>query len=359
MRTKRILIAIVSVIIVSIIIFISVKSDDVMKLTDPLSQYEKSGEQCLEVDDTIERGDCFQKVGEEHLTWFVNEDKKEFYFPYQHEQDHWNDIFYMEINDEDQLSDLMEEDYFDEYVDPKPFDDSNYARGKQIIDEHWYIFSNLIPKEYREELKYVYLTDTADDNVFAVGGKDDDIGAMILMFGHLNPHEYIPLNRSTLIHEFGHILTLNETQINIEEELSTNEDLTDEEIETFKDSCDTIYGNRGCAKEDSYLNSFYVNFWENIIDTHQEIDWDEKAEYEEFFFKHEDHFFNSYQGTNISEDIAESFTFFIQLHSDARDKSDIKYQKIDFFYDYDELIELRTSILESLYTLIVEDGEFY
>src|SRR5690625_5686990 len=88
------------------------------------------------------------------------------------------------------------------------------------------------------------------------------------------------------------------------------------------------------------------------MDDFDEIDWEAKDDYKDFFFTYENEFFNSYQGTNPHEDIAESFSFFVMLNSEEIERNDdVKYQKLDFFYDYNELIDLRAAILENIYLL--------
>lgn len=320
--------------------------------------YVKHGEKCFEIDNIVERGDCLQEAGEKYLEWHLPKDKQLFSFPFQHDQDHWQDVFYKKIDDADQLSSLIETDYFDDYVDPFPHY-TNYDRGEKLLDNYWYVFSNLIPREYRESVKYVYWTDTEDDFVYAVGHKHDDLGAMLLLFSHNLPYQYDSLARFALLHEFGHTLTLNGTQVDLNEELLQNEQLTDEEYDKIVESCETIYVYGGCANEDSYIYSFYQQFWEDIDDTYQAIDWDNDQEYREFFFEYEDRFFNSYQGTSVVEDIADQLAFFIHTNSDVLEKPEMKYQKISFFYEFDELVELRTTILENLYNMSVEDRTKY
>src|SRR5690625_3524655 len=53
------------------------------RLTDPIDILEYEGEECLALEDTIERGDCLQELGEENINWYMNEEKDEFYFPFQ------------------------------------------------------------------------------------------------------------------------------------------------------------------------------------------------------------------------------------------------------------------------------------
>lgn len=326
--------------------------------TGPFGKYEYDGKQCLTIDEIIERGDCFQEVFEKHLVWYLNEEKVEFYFPFQREQSHWHDVFYVEIDEDDQLSELQETDYFHKYDDPYPHNNSNHDRGKKIVDEYWHIFSNLIPKEYREHLKYIYWTDTGDDLVLAVGVKEDEVEAMTLLFSH-QLLSYKPYLRYSFLHEYGHIFTLNETQTKINEELFLEEEPSEEQLKQDKESCKTYYHNGRCSYEDSYLFQYFQRFWADIYEQYQKIDWDNQKEYEEFFFTHEERFFNSYQGTSPPEDIADTFAFFVHSHSSIGAQPEMKYQKIKFFYEYEELVELRTTILENLYHLSIEDEEFY
>src|SRR5699024_7444337 len=170
--------------------------------------------------------------------------------------------------------------------------------------------------------------------------------------------KYSPSTRFILLHEFGHILTTNDQEVDIYEGIF-EEGMTDEVEAEAIAQCETVYSQTRCAKEDSYLYDYYKDFWQDINEEFEAIDWYDEKGFENFFFDHEEHFFNSYQGTNILEDIATSFAFFIYTHSDVRKKPEIKYQKINFFYNYDELIELRTAILENLYHLSVEDEIIY
>ncbi|MFD2044172.1 hypothetical protein ACFSTA_09780 [Ornithinibacillus salinisoli] len=326
-----------------------------------LSNYEDSGKECKLIEEVIERGDCFQTVNEKYLSWYLEQSKVEFYFPFQQDQENWEDVFYYSVDKQDTLEKLNETDYFDDYVDPYGLADSetNHQRGMETVQEYWHIFSNMIPQEYRTSLKSVYWTDTGEDLVLGVGRDETNMQDTVLMLSH-NIGEYHPTNKYTFIHEFAHVLTLNEEQIKIDEQLYNSEDVTI--LEDAKASCSThfvTYG-WGCMNESSYLNNFYHQFWDDIYGKYNEIDWESEDDYKEFFFAYEDRFFNSYQGTNPEEDIAESFTYFVKMdREELEENTQMKYEKINFFYQYDELVELRTQILENIYDISIEDGEFY
>lgn len=329
------------------------------KQKTPYEKYIHDGEKCLEIDDTIERGDCFQEIGENYGTWYVNEEKSEFYFPYQYEQDHWSHVFYREIDENDGLGESVEDEYYDEYEDPYA-SHKNYERGEEVLETYWHILSNMIPRKYRESLTALYWTYTGEDVVLAVGRNDPD--SQYLLFSHLLRSEYVPEIRYTLLHELGHILTLDSSQVDSDERLydeDYDEKAQEQIIENIENNCETFYHNGRCAKEDSYLYEYYQQFWQDINKEHQNINWEDEKDYKEFFNKYEDRFFNSYQGTSPTEDIADMFSYFVHSHSSISERSDIKHEKINFFYHFDKLINLRTSILENLYHLAIEDQKIY
>lgn len=135
----------------------------------------------------------------------------------------------------------------------------------------------------------------------------------------------------TIIHEFAHILSLNDNQV-IPEEIKSVNYITDE----------------GTTKKDSYLNLFYKKFWADIFEEFKTYSEDEENEEAliEFYDKYKNRFVSDYAATNPEEDIAESFKEFIV--SDKPKGNSIAKKKILFFYDFSELVKLREEIRKSL-----------
>jgi hypothetical protein len=139
---------------------------------------------------------------------------------------------------------------------------------------------------------------------------------------------------TTLIHEFGHMLTLNDTQIG--EETS---------------SCENYLSMDGCSKSDSYINAFYNAFWTDIYDEWSstvqtkdgEVDEDQVSK---FYDKYSDQFVTDYTPTGPEEDIAESWMYFVFGSKPTGDT--IAEQKVLFFYNYPELVQLRQEVLNGL-----------
>lgn len=122
----------------------------------------------------------------------------------------------------------------------------------------------------------------------------------------------------TVMHEYCHYLTLNNRQVD--------------------------YGGQptyGCyaeselaARPNSYLNAFYRAFWTDYLD-------DRLADPETygFYLRHSDDFLTSYAATSPSEDIAESFAYFVLY--DRAEGEGLQAQKQNFFYAYPELVSFR------------------
>ena len=129
----------------------------------------------------------------------------------------------------------------------------------------------------------------------------------------------------TILHEYCHYLTLNSEQVNY-----TRQQTTD------------TYNEYGMVSlQGSYLDDFYQAFWTDYID-----DCLAGADTYNFALRHYDDFVTAYASTDPSEDICESFTYFV-LWERGRTR-DVWEKKLDFFYQYPELVEFRTAVRESL-----------
>lgn len=127
----------------------------------------------------------------------------------------------------------------------------------------------------------------------------------------------------TLIHEYAHILTLNDDQIEYDMPLIDQFCKKEARISFY------IGDSKECPKKKSYMQAFLETFW------------------------HKDHakngsnFVTQYAATNPVEDIAESFTTFV-LQQKPTTIHDIGDEKILFFYQYPELVAIRDRIRASV-----------
>lgn len=141
----------------------------------------------------------------------------------------------------------------------------------------------------------------------------------------------------TLVHEFAHILTLNEDQL----------DLTTPAVQ-----CGIYYVGEGCLYVNSYLAEFVEEFWEDEDFDHAEDYLDEDDEdkrdemLQEFFDENEDEYVTAYATSHPAEDIAESFALYVteDLPEDDEDERD---EKLLFFDGFSELRAIRDRIRQS------------
>lgn len=133
---------------------------------------------------------------------------------------------------------------------------------------------------------------------------------------------------ATLIHEYAHVFSFAHT-----------------DFDPKAPSCDTIDLFEGCAAADSYLYQFYDTFWRQYGDAIDIENLDPDVAWQ-FYLDNEDHFVSDYAATNLGEDFAESFmTYVIE---DSFDGPNIAAQKLRFFEQFPELVELRTHIRTEL-----------
>ena len=209
----------------------------------------------------------------------------------------------------------------------------------------WQEFTALIPREARTDItRYGIFTDGAENTMAYVHLNDD---APLTWAINLDAIDAEDRNEqiNTLVHEYGHVLTLNNEQVPFNADAYFTED--EALVEEIAADCPTYFTGEGCAKPDSYVNLFYQQFWRDIIEAHQEASADGDDAIYEFYEDRRDEFVSDYAATNLGEDITESWTNFVLNEKPTGNA--IADQKVLFFYDFPELVELRGKILARLY----------
>lgn len=211
----------------------------------------------------------------------------------------------------------------------------------------WLYYANLIPAEQRQDLtQFIIFTDGPEEVMAAVEQDYNNPEKWVLAVDIVdaeNPQELT----YTLIHEFGHLLTLNAEQVVPDEEIFENPE--DEEIyDEAMSACPQYFPSEGCSSPDSYINLFFQRFWVDVYAEWDEINYIENDdEYydalDDFYWDNKDHFVTDYAATNPGEDIAESWTHFVLQPKPAGDT--VSEQKVLFFYEFPELVELREKIV--------------
>ena len=219
--------------------------------------------------------------------------------------------------------------------------------------EIWQFVTDVIPLDQRTQVsEFVLYTDGVGGSLGAVEQGNDPQSWLLELDSE--DSAYFPELSTTLIHEFAHMLTLNDSQITTDDSVFYNPD--DEQLyEDAVNSCSTYFLFEGCSNNDSYMTAFYDSFWPDIyyewLDLNDEEDQDVLDEnLDAFYQEYADQFVSSYAVTSPEEDIAESFMYFI--FTARPDGYTISSQKILFFYAYPELVSLRERILSNLCTYV-------
>lgn len=224
------------------------------------------------------------------------------------------------------------------------------ARAKH--QEIWNYFRALIPEEEQGYVaEFSILSDGRDNILGAVSPIPGNLSKWDLKVDILDagdPH----MLTFTLIHEFGHLITLNSKQVSLDQPLFYDPD-NEKLRERSMAGCSQYFTGMGCSQADAYINEFFNRYWTDLYAEWQEIDLENDANnrrsmLEDFYKTYEDQFLTRYAATHPVEDIAESWTFFVL--SPKPETNSIADQKILFFYEYPELVILRQEILTRLCT---------
>lgn len=214
----------------------------------------------------------------------------------------------------------------------------------------WNYFAAIVPPQERERVsEFSIFTDGRRNHLAAVGQTYYDPLEWTLYVDILDSGNYYDLTY-TLIHEQGHLLTLNSEQVPPSQAVFDNPD--DETIyESEVSACPQYFTGEGCSNPSSYINEFFSRFWTPLYAEWQEIDaeLDEDTRYsllEDFYKTYQDQFLTDYAPTSPAEDVAESWAFFVL--APKPEQTSIANEKILFFYEYPELVELRMQILNQV-----------
>jgi len=246
---------------------------------------------------------------------------------------------------------VLEDQITNPVFEPVPSDLKDEQQNSALQAEAWQVFIKLIPRADRQMVvQYMLFTDEEGNTLAAVDQVKDDPTHWIVEVDIADLENKDALF-FTLVHEYAHLLTLNDSQVTIDKEIY-NDPLNSDLLESKAAACPAYFTGTDCSLPNSYINTFYNRFWLDINSEWEKID---ALQYESdlipyyeglynFYLAHQDQFLDDYSTTHPAEDIAESFAYFVFSPKPGGDF--IKDKKVLFFYEYPELIELRESILQ-------------
>ncbi len=229
----------------------------------------------------------------------------------------------------------------EEVTDP---DFADPSRHEEIWDAIRYLLPNDVLQE--DVGRFYVFTDGPDNGLAYVKPLPDNpeewqFGVDIVDAGYTQDFVH------TLVHEFGHVVTLEKNQVPPDTSRPSPPSEDEEpEPSPVERSCQTFYTGEGCANLDSYINQFYQQFWSDIYEefmagsnaTESQEEYDQFTA--EFYDQYQDRFVSEYAATNPGEDIADTFAHFVL--KEKPDGDTIAAQKVLFFYQFEPLVKMRT-----------------
>lgn len=185
----------------------------------------------------------------------------------------------------------------------------------------WKYITSIIPEKYFENFDRLIISTDGPYNDLAYVIPNDSIASRWNISIDPVDAEEKNLFYETIIHEYCHYMTLNDTQGSY---------FKKPVVKTYSDG-------EIVTNESSYLNVFNKKFW-GILSEESPYVNDGYL----FYLRHKKDFINEYSSTVVSEDICESFAFFV-LRDKPQNNTKID-QKLLFFYNYPEFVEFRTII---------------
>lgn len=203
-------------------------------------------------------------------------------------------------------------------------------------NEIWALVRKIVPLNQLEKMTefMIYNGEKSGSSGYVIERKADlsewqmGIAINFAYEGGFNNHGELAY---TIIHEFGHILTLNDLQVN---------------GSVAQANCKNYFTGEGCAKEKSYINVLYQNYWKDIKAEHDKAQ-ESQEEHEKFYNKYSNRFVTAYASTNPGEDIAEVFATFVTKKQKPTGTS-IADKKILLMYNEKALIDFRNHIRKNL-----------
>ena len=249
-----------------------------------------------------------------------------------------------DVDEDDELYD--EEEIIHQYLvrNDRLYENDEWTRDTTGPEyEVWRMFRSLFGKEFIADNLWRYAT-------FDVG--DVSTLAFVQYLKQEEPNWGLAVNTNsidlddkvwtrdlavTLIHEYAHMLTLANNQV--------NHRLRSADVCARDGTYFMPVGGEGCTKSKSYLNVFVEEFW-NDASIKKAAQARALGKTKDLYAANEDVFVTWYAATSPEEDIAESFTNFILERKPTSDEK-VRDQKILFFYEYPALVTLREEIRDA------------
>ncbi len=232
------------------------------------------------------------------------------------------------------------------------------VRDKKLHRELWDISKALIPDTDEIRIERVILAQDRRTDTLAFVATLDNRGqaweyGLNLDAVDLDDPDVFEELLSTIVHEYAHILSLNDTQVSYDpaqqlayDDLSVSDVAYEAITIQAERNCLAqrgIYDGDACYKPGGHMFEFFMLFWDSYGD-----DAFTRASTGELYDNHAKDFVNSYAGSSPTEDFAESFAAWVMPDTDAFEITAVVDTKFSFFNSRPELVSLREQILDGL-----------
>jgi len=226
-----------------------------------------------------------------------------------------------------------------------------YQADTGLHQRIWKFITTIIPKSAHEMLTTFTL-------------KTAGSGTKIATFVHYFPPTYsldvdifalnnMPLVVDDLVRDTGQLITINKDQLTYTAVLPADHSDRASYDAAWK-KCGQLLFQSWCAAPDAYINLFYQRFWQDQHEDelyqiyyaiyHSDADYGDIGT--RLYKKRPDEFLNKFAASDVPHDIAVSFEYFV-LGPKPEGRT-IAEQKILFFYDFPELVQLREQIISGI-----------
>ncbi|MCG8577593.1 MAG: hypothetical protein MI810_22120 [Flavobacteriales bacterium] len=230
------------------------------------------------------------------------------------------------------------------------FDQAPQNSLDTLAEQYWDVFYTIFPHEKID--KYIVslrlITDGVNGDLGGLNQLDASLKRWELDIDtadmNLNSRDSLHINEYlfTLVHEFGHLISLN-----IEQMKPTND--------RYQNDKKGYLTSEGYARKGGYLDAFVKEFWtgklmedwtrvDELYNTNEWVD-----SIYQFYLNYPDNFVTDYAAENPEEDLAESWSFFIFKFKGRVSTETIKDRKMSFFYQYPELVAYRKHIRTNIH----------
>lgn len=206
-----------------------------------------------------------------------------------------------------------------------------FQKDTKKHEEIWNLVKKIVPEGYRSKMsEFVIFAGEKDDTAGYVIERTQDLSkwqmGIAIDFAYTGGFNADGQLAYTIIHEFGHIITLEKSQV---------------DSSIAEANCKNFFTGEGCSRDNSNINKLYQNHWADIWD--EFLKANSESDKQKFYDKYKDRYVTQYASTNPGEDIAEVFATFVTRAGGVNENNRAE-KKIGIMYNDAEMIKLRNHI---------------